>query len=116
MSKPYHSFLFCAHPDRVDVYVTGVQLGVIRDGTFQLRQVLQADGSRRDLTVADLNQAGLPCPFKSLAEVGNEVGKLAAQLWPIRNTTTDPGFGTHVREAIAVVKDWVGDLPRGDDD
>lgn len=73
----YFSFLICSHPADesseprkpvlINLYYSGIPIGIISDGLFAPHVFINpVNGSRKTITINDLPN---PCPFKGFAEL-----------------------------------------------
>lgn len=66
MNDNYFSFLICSHPDKVDVYVNGLPLGVIKSGAFIPHEFLHVDRTKHVIKFEDIRP---PVYFKNAEEL-----------------------------------------------
>lgn len=75
-TRPYYSYLVCFHQDHTDIFLCGQPVGVIRDGSFHLHQIVTLSGNTRPVNLGDFtNLVNGKCPFNTVAELVEDVGK-----------------------------------------
>ncbi len=52
----YFSYLVCYHPGHTDIYITGVPVGVIKDGIFLPHRFKMPNGDSRQVCIEDFPQ------------------------------------------------------------
>ncbi len=77
----YFSFLICFHKDHTDLFLSGTPIGVIRNGTFHLHQIITPAGNLRDTTMRDLQNLVVGgCPFDTIDELRERVALAIASM------------------------------------
>lgn len=65
------SFLICFHNSAIDVFLSGMPVGVIKGGQFKIHQVTDANGNLRDISMKDFkNLSYSKIPFETVSPFG----------------------------------------------
>ena len=75
-NKKYHSFLICDHGTHIDVYLTGMPLGQVRDGKFIRREIILSNGEKVPFEITQVPNS----PFQNLSELAASIETICATM------------------------------------
>ena len=90
--KKYASFLICFHEKHIDLYLSGIPLAVIREGSVELCFLSGANGEKRQI-----NLSAIPdCPFESADELREAVVDAVSKFsnTNLANASDEPQLGS----------------------
>lgn len=71
------SFLICFHDNAIDVFLSGMPVGVVKNGQFKLHQVADSKGNPKDISMENFKH--LPyskIPFETIEELKEKLIEL----------------------------------------